>query len=105
MVVDLPAPLGPMKPKQSPSLISRLRFERATSVPYRLVRLTVLITAAMSRPPWALPARPRSPASNRTDQTGAGRTSSHPTGAAPVAAASSAVVVACAAGPPGCGGL
>src|ERR1700678_2886966 len=47
MVVVLPAPLGPMKPKQSPSWISRLRLDSATSVPYRLVRLTVLMTAAM----------------------------------------------------------
>src|SRR3954465_1545145 len=47
IVVVLPAPLGPMKPKQSPSLISRFRFDSATSVPYRFVRLTVLMTAAM----------------------------------------------------------
>src|SRR5204863_955233 len=47
IVVVFPAPLGPMNPKQSPSLISRLRFDKATSVPYRLVRLTVLITAAI----------------------------------------------------------
>src|SRR3982750_3156030 len=50
IVVVLPAPLGPMKPKQSPSLISRFRFDNATSVPYRLVRLTVLITAAAMSP-------------------------------------------------------
>src|SRR3954463_13922715 len=47
IVVVLPAPLGPMKPKQSPSLISRLRFDSATSVPYRFVRLTVLMTTAI----------------------------------------------------------
>ena len=47
MVVLLPAPLGPMNPKQSPSLISRLRLDRATSVPYRLVRFTVLIITAI----------------------------------------------------------
>ncbi len=47
MVVLLPAPLGPMNPKQSPSWISRLRFDRATNVPYRLVRLTVLIITAI----------------------------------------------------------
>src|SRR3954464_3507756 len=55
IVVVLPAPLGPMKPKQSPSLISRLRFDSATSVPYRLVRLTVLIITAIRRPSCELP--------------------------------------------------
>src|SRR5688500_14348819 len=39
-----------MKPEQSPSSISRLRFASAASVPYRLVRLTVLITAAITTP-------------------------------------------------------
>src|SRR5687768_17867379 len=47
IVVVLPAPLGPMNPKQSPSLISRFRFDTATSVPYRFVRLTVLIITAI----------------------------------------------------------
>src|SRR4051812_20245240 len=44
-----------MKPKQSPSLISRLRFDSATSVPYRLVRLTVLMTAAIVTNPFGQP--------------------------------------------------
>src|SRR5689334_8810541 len=43
-----------MKPKQSPSLISRLRFDSATSVPYRLVRLTVLMTAAIGTNPLSI---------------------------------------------------
>src|SRR5262245_21866980 len=45
IVVVFPAPLGPMKPKQSPSLIVRFSEASATSSPYRFVRLIVSIIA------------------------------------------------------------
>src|SRR5438046_8140772 len=71
MVVVLPAPFGPMNPKQSPSLISRFRFDSATSVPYRLVRLTVLITADI---------RELSSIEHCTGSLGRGRLSDHASG-------------------------
>jgi len=44
MVVDLPAPLGPMKPKISPSLISRFTSSIPLVLPYYLVRPFISIT-------------------------------------------------------------
>ena len=38
MVVLLPAPLGPMKPKTSPLPIDRFKSSTATNSPYRLVK-------------------------------------------------------------------
>src|SRR5262245_26009104 len=43
MVVVLPAPLGPMKPKTSPGPISMVRLSRAVRAPKRLVRPEHLI--------------------------------------------------------------
>src|SRR5687768_13149192 len=41
IVVDLPAPLGPMKPNTSPDSSVRVRLSSAISPPYRLVRRSV----------------------------------------------------------------
>src|SRR5208337_382425 len=52
MVVDLPAPLGPRKPKTSPLGISRLSRSTATKSPNRLRRFSItteLLCSAMRR--------------------------------------------------------
>src|SRR4051812_49543862 len=43
IVVLLPAPLGPMKPKISPLPMEKLRSSTATKSPYRLVKLVTSI--------------------------------------------------------------
>src|SRR3954469_22799133 len=48
IVVLLPAPLGPMKPKTSPLPIVKLRSSTATKSPYRFVNLTTSIIGACS---------------------------------------------------------
>ena len=49
MVVLLPAPLGPMKPKTSPLLMVKLRSSTATKSPYRLVKWITSIIGSLSR--------------------------------------------------------
>src|SRR5690348_5774928 len=46
MVVDLPAPLGPRKPKNSPRRTARLRPLTATFLPKTRVRPTVAMAAS-----------------------------------------------------------
>ena len=50
MVVDLPAPLGPRKPKTSPGRTSRSRRSTAVVVPKRLVRPSVRTAAGDDAP-------------------------------------------------------
>src|SRR3954463_6827334 len=50
IVVLLPAPLGPMKPKTSFLPIERLRSSTATNSPYRLVKFRTSIMDAPSPP-------------------------------------------------------
>src|SRR5690606_34951392 len=77
MVVVLPAPLGPMKPKQSPCWIVRLRLLSAVSSPYFLVRLIVSIIG-MSRILQFMPVgevdgrRPRVGAAGASSSTASG---------------------------------
>src|SRR5882672_2849291 len=48
IVVDLPAPLGPMNPKTSPASSRSVSASNATSEPYRLVKAFVAIAAGFS---------------------------------------------------------
>src|SRR5947207_337759 len=52
MVVVLPAPLGPMKPKTSPCSISRSRWSTATKLSYRFTKPRTLIMRAPPRSLW-----------------------------------------------------
>ncbi len=52
MVVLLPAPFGPMKPKISPLPMVKLRSSTAMKSPYRLVKLTTSIMDRFSPPLW-----------------------------------------------------
>src|SRR3954462_7398283 len=46
IVVVLPAPFGPMRPKISPSRTSRETLATATVLPYRLARLRTMMTGS-----------------------------------------------------------
>src|SRR5208337_1568935 len=48
MVVDLPAPLGPRKPKTSPLLTARLSRSTAVKSPKRLTRFSITTELAAS---------------------------------------------------------
>jgi hypothetical protein len=54
MVVVFPAPLGPRKPKHSPSSISNDMPSTAVKSPYLLVRLFATITEFIEFLPWSL---------------------------------------------------
>src|ERR1700755_2722455 len=49
MVVDLPAPLGPRKPRTSPRSTAKVRSFTATFTPNAFVRFSTLITAFLLR--------------------------------------------------------
>src|ERR1700733_9960520 len=52
MVVDLPAPFGPRKPKTSPLRTSRLMRSTATKSPKRLTRLSITTELSCSGMGW-----------------------------------------------------
>src|SRR5690554_3454693 len=66
MVVDLPAPFGPRKPRTSPGFTSKDRLSTATWSPKRLVRLFIFIMAS-SISPGILARRNQARAAKRKD--------------------------------------
>jgi hypothetical protein len=50
MVVDLPAPFGPRKPRISPGMTSKLTFFTASMSPYEKLRFSTLMAGVVIVP-------------------------------------------------------